>query len=222
MPISNLLFDLDGTLTEPSEGITRCYQFALAGLNQPARTREELLRFIGPPMRQNFRALLGSDDTDLIERAVALYRERYARAGWCENEVYPGVREMLAALTSAGFSLYVATSKTTHFAVQILEHFRLARFFVAIHGATPDGSLDDKALLGARLLKAEGLDPAASVMIGDREHDIHAARQNGVRAVGVTYGYGSRAELQAAGADFFCDTPAEIVALVRRLIQPAS
>jgi phosphoglycolate phosphatase len=222
MPISNVLFDLDGTLTEPAEGITRCYQFALEGLGLQPLTREELLKFIGPPMRQNFRALLGMDDAGLVERAVALYRERYARSGWRENEVYPGVREMLAALTSGGLRLYVATSKTTHFAVRILEHFRVARFFVAVHGATPDGSLDDKALLVARLLEEEGLAPAASIMIGDREHDIHAARENGVRSVGVTYGYGSREELAAAGADFFCDSPTEIVTLVRRLNQPAS
>jgi phosphoglycolate phosphatase len=222
MPISNVLFDLDGTLTEPAEGITRCYQFALEGLGLPTRPRAELLKFIGPPMRENFRALLATDDAEMIERAVALYRERYAREGWGENKVYPGVREALAALKSEGFRLYVATSKTTHFAVRILEHFLLAQFLVAVHGATPDGSLDDKALLVARLLEAERLDPAASVMVGDREHDIRAARGNGVRSVGVTYGYGSRAELEVAGADFFCDTPTEIVALVRRLTQPAS
>jgi phosphoglycolate phosphatase len=216
MPIKNVLFDLDGTLTEPAEGITRCYQFALEGLGLPARTREELLKFIGPPIRQSFRALLGTVDAELVERAVVLYRERFALKGWSENEVYPGVREMLLELKSEGFRLYVATSKTTRFSVQILEHFDLARFFVAVHGATPDGSLDDKALLVARLLHEERLDPDASVMIGDREHDIHAARKNGVRAVGITYGYGSREELEAAGADFICDSLAQVAAFIRR------
>jgi phosphoglycolate phosphatase len=214
MPISNLLFDLDGTLTEPAEGITRSYQFALDALGESPRTREELLRFIGPPMRQNFAALLGTRDAVLLERAVALYRERFARVGWRENEVYPGVREMLSSLRAAGFRLFVATSKLAHFAVQILEHFKLAEFFVAVHGATLDGSLDDKAELVARLLRVEELDPAASVMIGDREHDIRAAKHCGLRALGVAYGYGSREELQAAGADFICSTPVEVAALL--------
>ncbi|MFL6227681.1 MAG: HAD hydrolase-like protein [Pyrinomonadaceae bacterium] len=221
MPLRNVLFDLDGTLTEPAEGITRCYQFALEGLGLPARARAELLRFIGPPMRENFRALLGTDDAELVERAVALYRERYAREGWRENEVYPGVQEMLSALKSEGLRLYVATSKTTDFAVRILEHFSLAPFFLAVHGATPDGSLDDKALLVARLLREERLDAAESFMIGDREHDVHAARQNGVGAVGVTYGYGTRAELAAAGADFIRDSPPEVSTLALRLTRRA-
>ncbi|MDT7540610.1 MAG: phosphoglycolate phosphatase [Acidobacteriota bacterium] len=214
MPIRNLLFDLDGTLTDPAEGITRCYQFALEGLNRPMLTRAELLRFIGPPMRENFAAMLGADDRELVERAVALYRERFARVGLYENEVYQGVREMLSALSVADFRLFVATSKVTKYSALILEHFRLAEFFVSVHGATPDGSLDDKADLVARLLRVEEIDAAESVMIGDREHDIRAARRNDVRSVGVTYGYGSRAELKAAGANIICDTPEEVAALL--------
>jgi phosphoglycolate phosphatase len=222
MPLTNIIFDLDGTLTDPADGITRCYQHALDALGARGHTRQELLKFIGPPMRQNFAAILGAQDAEMIERAVELYRERFARVGLYENEVYRGVREMLATLRGASFRLFVATSKVTEYSVRVLEHFDLTEFFVAVQGATPDGSLDDKALLVSRLLEAERLDPAQSVMIGDREHDIHAARGNGVRPVGVTYGYGSRAELEAAGANLFCDTPTEIVALVRRLNQPAS
>jgi phosphoglycolate phosphatase len=214
MPIRNLLFDLDGTLTDPAEGITRGYQFALEGLGHPMLPRAELLRFIGPPMRENFVAMLGADDRELIERAVALYRERFARVGLYENEVYPGVREMLSALRDADFRLFVATSKVTQYSVRILEHFRLAEFFVSVHGATPDGALDDKAELIARLLRLEEIDAAESVMIGDREHDVRAARRNGVRSVGVTYGYGSRAELSGAGANFICGAPAEVAALL--------
>jgi phosphoglycolate phosphatase len=214
MPIRNLLFDLDGTLTDPAEGITRCYQFALEGLGRTPLQRAELLRFIGPPMRENFAAILGADDRELVERAVALYRERFARVGLYENEVYPGVREMLLALSVADFRLFVATSKVTEYSALILEHFRLAGFFVSVHGATPDGALDDKADLVARLLRVEEIDAAESVMIGDREHDIRAASRNGVRSVGVTYGYGSRAELDAAGANFICDTPSEVATVL--------
>jgi phosphoglycolate phosphatase len=214
MPIRNLLFDLDGTLTDPAEGITRCYRFALEGLGHPPLPRTELLRFIGPPMRENFAAVLGAVDRELIERAVALYRKRFARVGLYENRVYPGVREMLSVLRAADFRLFVATSKVTQYSALILEHFRLAEFFVSIHGATPDGSLDDKADLIARLLRLEEIDAAESVMIGDREHDVRAARRNGVRSVGVTYGYGSRAELSGAGANFICRTPTEVAALL--------
>jgi phosphoglycolate phosphatase len=214
MAIRNLLFDLDGTLTDPAEGITRCYRFALEGLGRTPLPRAELLRFIGPPMRENFAAMLGADDCELIERAVALYRERFARVGLYENRVYPGVREMLSALCAANFRLFVATSKVTQYSALILEHFRLAEFFISVHGATPDGSLDDKADLIARLLRLEEINAAESVMIGDREHDIRAARRNGVRSVGVTYGYGSRAELSGAGANFICGAPTEVAALL--------
>lgn len=214
MPTRNLIFDLDGTLTDPADGITRCYQYALDALGVRVPARSDLLKFIGPPMRQNFAALLGAGDAGLIERAVSLYRERFARVGLYENEVYAGTREMLASLRDADFRLFVATSKVTEYSVLVLEHFALTEFFDAVYGATPDGSLDDKSLLLARLLAEERLDPSESVMIGDREHDIRAAHRNGVRAVGIAYGYGSRAELTAAGAEFICDSPSQVVALL--------
>lgn len=214
MPLRNLLFDLDGTLTDPAEGITRCYQFALEELGHPSPPRAELLRFIGPPMRENFRAVLGASDRELIERAVALYRERFSRIGLYENELYRGVREMLETLRASGFHLFVATSKVTEYSALILEHFQLAEFFTAIHGATPDGSLDDKAELVARLLRVEEIDASESLIIGDREHDIRAARRNGLRSIGVTYGYGARAELELSGADFIRDTPEEVASLL--------
>jgi phosphoglycolate phosphatase len=217
MPLSNILFDLDGTLTEPALGITNCYRFALESLGRPAPAQSDLLKFIGPPMRRSFAGILATDDAELIERAVALYRERFASVGLYENEVYAGVREMLAGLRAASLRLFVATSKVTEYSVRILEHFDLAHFFASVHGATPDGSLDDKSFLVARLLREEGLDAAESVMIGDREHDIIAARGNSLRGVGVTYGYGSRAELVGAGADFICDSPAEVADLLIRL-----
>ncbi len=213
MPFRNVLFDLDGTLTDPAEGITRCYAHALERLGRTPPARAELLRFIGPPMRENFAATLG-DDREMIERAVVFYRERFATVGLYENAVYPGVREMLSSLRGAGLRLHVATSKMTEYSVRIVEHFGLAEFFVSVHGATPDGGLDDKAELLARLLRVEEIDAAESVMVGDREHDIRAASRNNVASVGVTYGYGSRAELAAAGADFILDTPSEVAALL--------
>lgn len=215
MHARNVLFDLDGTLTDPAEGITRCYAHALERLGRTPPARADLLRFIGPPMRENFAATLGAEDREMIERAVLLYRERFASVGLYENELYPGVREMLASLRAGGLRLSVATSKLTEYASRILEHFRIAEFFDSVHGTTPDGGqLDDKAELVARLLRVEGIDAAGSFMVGDREHDIRAARRNRVRSVGVTYGYGSRAELEAAGADFILNAPAEVAALL--------
>jgi len=213
MKFTNLLFDLDGTLTDPALGITRCYHYALAALGRDAPPTDTLLRLIGPPMRQGFRELLDTDDPALVERAVSLYRERYAHEGLFENEVYPGVEAMLADLRAGGFRLFVATSKLARFVAPILEHFRLAEFFSALYGSAPDSSLDDKADLLAHLVAAERLDPAATLMIGDREHDVFAARHNHITTLGVTYGYGTRSELVAAGADFIRDTPAEVAAL---------
>ena len=214
MRTSNLLFDLDGTLTEPALGITRSYQYALAALGRDVPPAGELLHFIGPPIRKNFALLLGAGEPALVERAVSLYRERYAHTGLFENEVYPGVEAMLEDLRAAGLRLFVATSKPAPFIAPILERFRLAHFFSGAYGPPFDGTLDDKADLLAHLISAERLDPAATLMIGDREHDVFAARRNHVRTVGVTYGYGTREELSAAGADFICDTPAEVAALV--------
>jgi phosphoglycolate phosphatase len=214
MKFTNLLFDLDGTLTDPALGITRCYLHAFAALGRDAPQTDALLRLIGPPMRQGFRELLDTCDPALVERAVSLYRERYARAGLFENEVYPGVEAMLADLRGAGFRLFVATSKLARFVAPILEHFRLAEFFSGLYGSAPDASLDDKADILAHLVAAERLDPSATLMIGDREHDVFAARRNRIAALGVTYGYGARPELVAAGADFICDTPAEVAALI--------
>jgi phosphoglycolate phosphatase len=215
MKFTNVLFDLDGTLTDPAVGITRCYRHALIALGRDAPPADTLLWLIGPPVRKNFRDLLGTEDPALIERAVSLYRERYAREGLYENAAYPGVEAMLADLRAAGLRLFVATSKLARFIAPILEHFRLAQFFSGLYGSALDSTLDDKADLLAHLIAAERLDPAATLMVGDREHDIFAAHRNRVRALGITYGFGTRAELAAAGADFIRDTPAEVATLIR-------
>jgi phosphoglycolate phosphatase len=220
--ITNVLFDLDGTLTDPADGITRCHRHALESLRLPCPPREELLAFIGPPLREAFATLCSSSDRDLIERAVALYRERFAAVGMYENAVYSGVPEMLRALAHAPRRLYVATSKVEIYAEGILRHFALADHFVAIHGSEPDGRVDDKVLLVSELIERHGLDRDTTVMIGDRRHDVLAARRNGIRAIGVTWGYGSRAELIEAGVDHLCDSPAAVVALVMANAPPGS
>jgi phosphoglycolate phosphatase len=214
MRIQNILFDLDGTLTDPAEGITRCFQHSLNRLDKPCPSQAELASHIGPPIRQAFATILQSSDETLIEEALAIYRERFSTIGLFENSVYEGVPEMLSRLHSLGYRLLIATSKPQVYAEKILEHFALNRFFIEVHGNELSGRLDDKAELLSELIARHKLDAAATLMVGDRWHDIVAAKKNGVRSLGVTYGYGSREELREAGADCLCDRPEEIVSCI--------
>jgi phosphoglycolate phosphatase len=195
-----LLFDLDGTLTDPGRGITRCIQHALEGLGRSAPPAADLAWCVGPPLRESLAQLLGTSDASLIEQAVALYRERFSSVGMYENAVYSGVREGLLDLRRDGHQLWVATSKPHVYARQILAHFGLLPMFVAVYGSELSGERTDKPLLIRHLLGAERWDEPPC-MVGDRRHDVEGAHANGLRAIGVLWGYGSRAELEAAGAD---------------------
>lgn len=212
--IENILFDLDGTLTDPVEGIANCVRHSLASLNLPSPPAEEIASYIGPPLRQTFAAMCQSSDKELIERAITIYRQRLSTIGLFENRVYAGVPEMLAALRSNGCRLFVATSKPQVYAERILEHYALDSYFVRLHGNDLDGRLDDKAQMLSELISEHGLLAAETIMVGDRKHDVVAARKNGVIALGVTYGYGSEEELTVAGADYVCHSPSEIVTCI--------
>ena len=218
MTTTTVLFDLDGTLTDPFEGITRCHQHALESLGvRPVPTQRELGRFIGPPLRPAFRELLeAAAPRDDVERAVACFRERFARVGMFENVVYAGVEPMLADLRSRGLTLFVATSKVGVYAARILEHFGLQGFFAGVYGSEPGGRFEDKADLLAHLLAEQRLDAGATVMVGDREHDVRAAKRNGLRSIGVTWGYGSVEELVASGVDAICASPEGLLPAVLR------
>ena len=207
----SLLFDLDGTLTDPREGIVGSLRYALAELGVPMPSDDELSRFIGPPLHDSLRRFLGSERASSLPRALELYRERFASTGMFENRVYPGIPEALARLRSAGFALWVVTSKPSVFAAPILEHFELTRHFEGVHGAELSGERSDKGDLIAHVLRTEHLLAEQTTMIGDRKHDIVGARRNGVRALGVLWGYGSRDELAAAGADGLCETVGDLV-----------
>lgn len=212
LSVSTAVFDLDGTLTDPKPGITRSVQYALEKLGRPVGDADDLLWMIGPPLRQSFVALLGSEAE--ADEAVRLYRERYGVTGLFENEVIAGIPALLDGLADAGIRLFVATSKPRVFAERILAHFGLADRFASIHGSEFDGTRTDKRDLLRHVVASEGIAAPAAVMIGDREHDAIGAREVGMPAIGVRWGYGSDEELLAAGVVALVDTPADIARLV--------
>ena len=193
-----LFFDLDGTLTDPMEGITRSVQYALRHFGIEVGDLRALCPFIGPPLRNSFREFYNMSDAD-AEVAVAKYREYYAPKGIFENRLYDGIPELLRDLRAHGATLVMATSKPTRFAEQIARHFGFTDDFALISGSTPDGSRDAKADVIRHALATLGIgNPAEAVMIGDRRHDIQGAAATGLAAIGVLWGYGSREELENA------------------------
>jgi phosphoglycolate phosphatase len=210
--MNTIFFDLDGTLTDPKPGITRSIRYALQKLDQAdILTEDELTWCIGPPLRSSFVKMLGEDSAD---RAVALYRERFSDIGLYENRVYDGIGAVLTTLRQSGHRLFVATSKAHVFADRIIDHFELRPHFERVFGAELDGTRSDKSHLLAYALKETATDPANSLMIGDRSHDMVGAGNNGIKGIGVLYGYGSRDELIGAGARHVCETPAEILGCI--------
>jgi len=208
----NVLLDLDGTLTDPREGITRCIQHALRRLGRLVPEHKRLLHCIGPPLRESFVELLDGDES-AADRAVDLYRERFGRIGLFENRPYPGIAQALAALRNGGARLYLATSKPTIYAQRIVSHFGLDGRLEAVFGSELDGTRADKADLLAWIVEGLSLDPAETAMIGDRRHDMIGARANGILPVGVTWGYGSRGELLESGAARLLDSPGDLADL---------
>jgi phosphoglycolate phosphatase len=204
-----LLFDLDGTLTDAGPGIIRCLQHTLVRLGRPMPSASELAWCVGPPLKDSLAEILDGAEPNVIEQALALYRERFVAVGMFENGVYPGVPEGLVDLSEAGHQLWVATAKPHVYARQILAHFGLLLMFAGVYGSELSGEHADKASLIRHFLDAEGRD-GDSHMIGDRRHDVEAAHANGLGAVGVLWGYGSRGELEEAGADALVGSMAEL------------
>jgi phosphoglycolate phosphatase len=209
----NILFDLDGTLTDPGVGIVSCIRYALEKLGRDLPADQALLGYIGPPLREAFCDLLNTSDKRAIDHAVDVYRERYSTIGLLENEVYPGIPRALAKLSERGDTLFVATSKPGIYAQRILEHFGLACHFRKIWGCELDGTRSDKGELIAHLLQQEKLEPAETLMIGDRSHDAVGARVNGIVPVGVLWGYGNEAELTSAQCKMLLRAPGELTSL---------
>lgn len=204
-----LLFDLDGTLTDPMVGITSSVQYALEKFGIHVRYLKELIPFIGPPLAESFQKFYGFSKED-AEKAIQYYREYYAPKEIFENEVYEGIPEMLAHLTEAGFTLLVATSKPTVFARKVLKHFGMEDYFSFVGGSELDGSRTKKAEVISYILKTCGIEAKEAIMIGDRRHDIEGGKACGLESVGVLYGYGTEQELTEAGADHIIRTVAEL------------
>jgi len=209
------LFDLDGTLTDNYLGIARSIAYALDRLGVESPGEATLRRCVGPPLRTSFGALLATDDAETIEQAIAFYRERFGDVGWRENVVYDGIPEAMATIAALGRPMYLCTSKPEVYARRIVTLFGFTEHLRGVYGADLAGRYDDKALLLAHLAERERLDATRIVMIGDRSHDIRAARLNGARAIGVLWGYGSEDEL--AKADATIRAPAELAGALERV-----
>lgn len=205
-----VLFDLDGTLTDSCRGITNAVAYALDYYGIHVEDKDILRPFIGPPLRESFRKFYGFSEEKALE-AVEKYREYYTRGGMFENQVYEGIPELLGHLKEAGCELFVATSKPRVMAIQILEHFDLARWFTDIQGPELNGLREKKAeVIRYVLEKNQITDRSQAVMVGDRLHDVEGALACRLSCIGVLYGFGSRKELEQAGADRIAENVAKL------------
>lgn len=207
-----VFLDLDGTLTDPKPGITKSFIYALEKLGLPTPAPDDLEWVIGPALLDSF-AQLGVEDPQV---AVDYYRERYTRDGLFENSVYEGIPDLLSGLRDAGYKMCIATAKPHAYAQKITAHFGLAEFMAHEFGPELDGTRNNKADLLAHALTVTGYSAQQSIMIGDRHHDIDAARAVGMKSIGVSWGYGATGEL--AQADTLCDTPAALQTAITRLL----
>ncbi len=214
MSYSTLLFDLDGTLTDPKEGIVNSIIYSLKKYEITENDRQKLLKFIGPPLTESYSKYYGFSQEEAY-RAVDYYREYYSVKGIFENHLYDGIADMLITLKNAGKRIVLATSKPEVYAKQILEHFKIDTYFDFVGGSTLDGSRVKKSdVIEYVLANLQLPDKKEIVMIGDREHDIIGANQNGLDSIGVLFGYGTKQELFDAGATHIVETVKDLQELL--------
>jgi phosphoglycolate phosphatase len=213
----NWLFDLDGTLTDPKEGIVRCIRFAMAELGTPLKDDVDLDFCIGPPLQESLAQLIGPGQEAKVMQALEAYRTRFSEKGMFENAVYPGIIEALQGLHGKA-KLFVATSKPSVYAEEIIRHFGLAGFFEGIYGSDLDGRNSRKEDLIAAILEESGLEAGKTSMIGDRSQDILGAKAHHLGSIGILWGYGSRAELESAGADHIVESPKHLLVLLAQKV----
>lgn len=207
---SNILFDLDGTITDPRVGITKSVAYALNSFGIETANLDDLCKFIGPPLKDSFCEFYGFSETEATQ-AVEKYREYFSKTGIFENAVYCGVPELLQELNDRGKNVIMATSKPTVFATQILEHFDLMKHFSFVAGSELDGTRTKKGeVIAYALQESKVEDLSSAIMIGDRMHDIIGAKETGIASIGVLFGYGSRRELEQAGAYFIAESVTQI------------
>ena len=204
-----IAFDLDGTLSDPVVGITASINYALKKMDLPSRNRQDLEKYIGPPLQDIFADLLEDADDTGIHTAITYFRERYFRSGYRENVIYPGIEQLLEQLAAGGHTLYVATSKKTSIAKAVAGYFNISTYFKDIFGC---GLNREKHELLSKIKALEKTDRL--VMVGDRSHDMRAGKKNDCFCVGVLWGYGSRDELLGSGADALCRNPHELRKLI--------
>ncbi|MBR5236044.1 MAG: HAD family hydrolase [Clostridia bacterium] len=197
---NNILFDLDGTLTDPMLGITKSVRYALNAFGISVDSLESLTPFIGPPLAGSFREFYGFSEEE-ANRALQIYREYFSQTGLFENEVYPGIPQLLSNLQKSGRHIFVATSKPTVYATQILEHFGLSDFITYIGGSELSGERVEKEDVIDFVLKNNNINKETAVMIGDRKFDIIGGKKRGLKTIGVLYGYGDEEEMTAAAPD---------------------
>ncbi len=208
-----ILFDLDGTLTDPKVGITTCVQYALASVGIDEPDLDKLECFIGPPLHESFMDFYGFDRENAMQ-LVQKYRERFNPIGIFENTIYPGIAEMLKALKEAGCKISIASSKPTVLVERILDHFAITQYFDAVVGSNLDGTRTKKEEVVEEALRQLACEKEKTAMVGDRKFDIEGAKAFGLVSVGVSFGYAQERELQEAGADYIVDTVEELQQLL--------
>jgi phosphoglycolate phosphatase len=209
-----VLLDLDGTLSDSRPGIAGCFRHMLAELGHDPARAGDLTWAVGPPIAVSVAQLLAQYDDARVDEGLAIYRARYSTVAIYECTVYPGVLDMLDAVRAAGWVMCIATSKRRDFAERVIDHLGLRAYVRAVYGAEPGGGLEHKQDLLAHILDREGFSRIAVTMLGDRLHDIQAARANRLRSIGAAWGYGGRAELVEAGADAIAEVPQAVAGLL--------
>lgn len=212
--IKNVFFDLDGTITDSREGILNGFDYALAYFNIKVKDRKALEKFIGPSLAESFENEYGfnKEQTTL---AISKYREYYSVKGLKENELYEGLKELIIELAKNNINVILATAKPQVFAEQILEDFDMKKYFKFISGATLDGTRNGKAVIIKYAIdNLENIDLEETIMVGDRKHDIEGAKENNMKSIGVTYGFGSEEELRKAGADYIAHNAEELKSIL--------
>lgn len=215
--LKNILFDLDGTISDSREGVVGCFQHTLKELTGLYSEESMIMNLIGIPIRTIFSELLQTDDEQLITKAIYIYREKYTEIGITGNSVYPGIVELLSTLNKTEYHVYVVTMKNTWDSEKVIRHLGFDHLIRKIYGPNFEGYPDNKAELIRLALNENNLSRDETVMIGDRKEDILAGKSNNIRTIGVTYGFGSNKEITEASPDVISHSPEDILQAIETL-----